>query len=62
MDGAKAMPVWKAHVPADGSQARAEAVRTEPPIDVQVGGEILVQARVHLGAVSPDDVAVEPCL
>jgi len=32
---------------------------TEPFTELQVGGAFRVRARVHLGALTPDDVAVE---
>jgi starch phosphorylase len=59
MDRAKAMSAWKARVRRNWSQVRVEAVDVEPPKEVQVGGEFPVQARVHLGALTPDDLAVE---
>jgi starch phosphorylase len=34
-------------------------VDTEPLTEVQVGGEFPVRARVHLGALTPEDIAVE---
>jgi starch phosphorylase len=59
MDRARAMSAWKARVRTNWSQVRIEAVDIEPPVKVRVGGEFPVQARVQLGALSPDDVAVE---
>jgi starch phosphorylase len=54
-----ALAAWKARVRMYWSQVRVEAVDAEPLAAVQVGGEFPVQARVHLGALTPDDVAVE---
>ena len=59
MARAMALAAWKARVRMYWSQVRVEAVDAEPLAAVQVGGEFPVQARVHLGALTPDDVAVE---
>jgi starch phosphorylase len=56
---AKGLAAWKARVRAHWSQIRVEAVETEPLTEVQVGGEFPVQARVYLGALTPEDIAVE---
>jgi starch phosphorylase len=56
---AKALAGWKDRVRAHWSQIRVEAVDTEPLTEVQVGGEFPVRARVHLGALTPEDIAVE---
>ncbi len=59
MARAKALAAWKARVRTNWSQVRVEAVGIQPLTEVQVGGEFPVQARVHLGTLTPDDVAVE---
>ncbi|HKZ83955.1 MAG TPA: alpha-glucan family phosphorylase [Anaerolineae bacterium] len=57
--GAKALASWKARVRQEWPQVRIEAIEAGLPAELQVGGEIRVQARVHLGALTPDDVRVE---
>jgi len=59
MAAAKKLAAWKARIQANWSQVGVEAVDAEPMSEVQVGGEFRVQARVHMGALTPDDVAVE---
>ena len=59
MARAKALAAWKARVRTNWSRIRVETVDAEPLTEVQVGGEFHAQARVHLGALTPDDVAVE---
>ena len=41
------------------SQIRIEAIEAGDLAELKVGGEIRVQARVRLGALTPDDVRVE---
>jgi starch phosphorylase len=38
---------------------RVEGLRAGPTTDLRVGNEIDVQARVHLGPITPQDVSVE---
>jgi starch phosphorylase len=59
MARAIALAAWKARVAAGWSHVRIEAVESAPLADLQVGGEVHVRARVHLGPLKPEDVAVE---
>jgi starch phosphorylase len=59
MARAKSLSAWKARIRTNWSQVRVEAVDLEPPIEVQVGAEFPIQARLHLGALTPDDLAVQ---
>jgi starch phosphorylase len=56
---AKALAEWKARLQKNWSRVRVEAVGGDPIKDVQVGGELPVLAKVHLGALTPEEVAVE---
>jgi starch phosphorylase len=56
---AKALAAWKIRIQEGWSQACVEAVETEPFTELQVGDEVRVQTRVHLGVLTPDDVAVQ---
>ena len=56
---AKALAAWKGRLRKYWSRVRVEAIGGDPIKDVQVGGELRVQAKVQLGALTPDDVAVE---
>lgn len=56
---AKALAAWKGRLQKYWPRVRVEAVGGDPIKDVQVGGEFRVQAKVYLGALTPDDVAVE---
>ena len=56
---AKALAAWKGRLQKYWSRVRVEAVGGDPIKDVQVGGEFRVQAKVYLGALTPDEVAVE---
>jgi starch phosphorylase len=56
---AKALAAWKARLQKNWSRVRIEAVGGDSIKDVQAGGEFRVQAKVHLGALVPDEVAVE---
>jgi starch phosphorylase len=40
-------------------EIRVESVEADAPADLKVGDELEVQARVHLGPLEPQDVAVE---
>jgi starch phosphorylase len=59
MARARALATWKARVREGWPQVRIEAVETEALTDLQAGQAFRVRARVHLGALTPDDVAVE---
>jgi starch phosphorylase len=56
---AKELAAWKARLQKNWSRVRVEEVGGATIKDVQVGGEFRVQAKVHLGALTPDEVAVE---
>jgi len=57
--GAKALAAWQARVRQAWSQIRVEAIEAGDLVELKVGGEIRVQARLRLGALTPDDVRVE---
>jgi starch phosphorylase len=57
--GAKALATWQVRVRQAWSQIRIEAIEAGDLAELRVGGEIRVQARVRLGALTPDDVRVE---
>jgi starch phosphorylase len=56
---AKALAAWITRLQKNWSRVRVEAVGGDTIKDVQVGGEFRVQAKVYLGALTPDEVAVE---
>jgi len=56
---ARALAAWKARVQEGWSQIRIEAVDAGPPTELQIGGAVQAQARIHLGNLTPDDVMVE---
>jgi starch phosphorylase len=56
---ARELSAWKDRVRACWPQVRVESVEPPGQSEVSVGGEIKSRAKVHLGALSPDDVAVE---
>ncbi|MFQ5859613.1 MAG: alpha-glucan family phosphorylase, partial [Anaerolineae bacterium] len=56
---AKALAAWKARIQEGWPQIRVETVDTEPVTELQVGGKVRARARIHLGALTPDDVTVE---
>ena len=57
--GARALAAWKARLREAWPQVRVERVEVGDLADVQVGATVRAQARVHLGVLRPDDVAVE---
>jgi len=59
---AKALAAWKARVQASWPQVRVDSVETASFTELKAGDEVQVQARVRLGALTPDDVSVELCL
>jgi starch phosphorylase len=59
MARAKALAAWKARVQASWPQVRVETVETATFTELKAGDEVQVQARVRLGALTPDDVTVE---
>jgi starch phosphorylase len=56
---AKELAAWKARLQKNWSRIRVEEVGGATIKDIQVGGEFRVLAKVHLGALTPDEVAVE---
>jgi starch phosphorylase len=56
---AKALAAWKQRVCNGWPEVRVEAVENHSPISLPVGQPIHARVRVHLGALTPDDVAVE---
>jgi len=59
MARAKALSDWKEKVGQNWKQVRAEVVEHGAGADLAVGGEIKAHAYVHLGVLSPSEVAVE---
>lgn len=57
--GARALAAWRERVAAAWSDVRVEDVDLVSPREVAVGEVLTVTARVHLGGLHPDDVAVE---
>ncbi|HEY2013984.1 MAG TPA: alpha-glucan family phosphorylase [Bryobacteraceae bacterium] len=56
---AKALADWHARVRAHWSEVRIERVDPAPSGEITVGGDFRLQAHVRLGAIQPDEVAVE---
>jgi starch phosphorylase len=59
MARARALAAWKVRVQAGWAQVRIEAANGDFPTELAVGGLSHVQARVYLGDLKPDDVAVQ---
>jgi starch phosphorylase len=56
---AKALTAWKGRVRDGWPDVAVNAIRLESPDEVSVGEPVVVFATVHLGWLTPDDVAVE---
>jgi len=56
---AKQIAAWKVRLQKNWPRVRVVAVLGDPLKDVQVGDEFCIQAEVCLGALTPDEVAVE---
>jgi starch phosphorylase len=56
---ARALAVWTAHVQAHWKEVRVESVDGLPQTDLPVGSHLRVRAHLQLGALTPDQVAVE---
>jgi starch phosphorylase len=56
---ARELAAWRKQVEKGWPQVRVEAVEARGGEAVSVGGELEVQARVHLGPLSPEDVEVQ---
>ncbi len=59
LSGAKALTAWKDRVRGAWHGVALDDVRLESTSEVAVGEPVRVSVRVHLGALTPDDVAVE---
>ena len=59
MDRPKALAAWRERVERNWGQVRVEVVDADPVPELEVGSELRVRAKVHLGALTPEDVAVE---
>ena len=57
--GAKALVTWKGRIRDAWHQVAITDVRLESPLELQVGESLKVEATVQLGALGPEDVAVE---
>jgi len=56
---ARQLSAWKDRVRACWPQVKVESVETPGSHEVSVGNEIMSRAKIRLGALSPEDVAVE---
>jgi len=56
---ARTLSRWKARLHQNWHEVRVSEVRAAPPKVLKVGDKLPLQARVHLGPISPEDVAVE---
>ena len=62
MARARSLAAWRARVQEHWPGVRVELIDAEPHAELPVGGEVRASARVRLGGLSPEDVAVELCL
>jgi starch phosphorylase len=56
---ARALAVWTSHIQAHWKEVCVESVDSLTNAELPVGGRLHVRAHVHLGALTPDQVAVE---
>jgi len=56
---ARALAAWNSRMRAHWGEVRIEAVDDVPGVGLTVGSDFRVQARVRLGAIRPEEVAVE---
>jgi starch phosphorylase len=56
---AKAMSTWKKKTESEWRNVHIERVETQIPETVRVGDDMVVRAMLHLGGLSPEDVAVQ---
>ena len=56
---ARALAAWTSHVQAHWKEVRVESVDSLTQTDLPVGSHLHVRARLQLGALTPDQVAVE---
>jgi starch phosphorylase len=59
LDAARELAEWRRRVEEAWAGIRVEVLETTMSPELQVGGEVLARARVHLGKLSPDEVRVE---
>jgi glycogen phosphorylase len=59
---AKSLAAWISRVRQQWPHVCVEVVEQEPSVTLPVGADVQVRARVQLGSLSPQDVAVELCL
>jgi starch phosphorylase len=57
--GARRLATWRRKLLEQWREVRVDEVTAPPPEPLHVGDELNVRARVHLGALSPDDVEVQ---
>lgn len=50
---------WKSYIRQNWSSVRIDSVKMDEMSDIKVGSQIAVIAKVHLGELKPEDVAVE---
>jgi starch phosphorylase len=59
MDRTRALADWRGRIVQHWSQVRIRAVEAEHHLELEVGADVRVRARVYLGVLTPDDVRVE---
>lgn len=59
---ARGLASWKSHIEEHWSSIRIDSVEMDDMPEIKVGGQVTVKAQVHLGVLTPDDVAVETYL
>jgi len=55
----KALAAWKSHLRQHWSEIRLDRIEDNPVTEFQLGEKLWVRAHIHLGALSPKDVAVQ---
>jgi len=56
---ARQLVSWKSHLKEHWSSIRIDDVQMDKMPEIKVGAQVAVQARVHLGTLTPEDVTVE---
>ncbi len=59
---ARELASWKSYIEEHWSSIRIDSVEMDEAAEIKVGGQVTVKTQVHLGALTPDDVAVETYL
>ena len=59
LKAAKELANWRKRIASEWNQVRVEGVEAPAGDELRVGAEFPVKVRVHLGAVSPEDVEVQ---